>query len=96
MFSATSIGLAAALYNGRRRDVRSSPQTIARKAQPCPPQRTVLRESNPAPEPALERTQTMKTDRPDSNAELSQTFEPLRYVFAIGALLLGFLASVRF
>lgn len=38
----------------------------------------------------------MKTDRPEPNAELSRTFEPLRYVFAIGALLLGFVASVRF
>jgi hypothetical protein len=38
----------------------------------------------------------MKTDRPEPNAELSQTFEPLRYVFAIGALVLGFFASVRF
>lgn len=41
-------------------------------------------------------SKTMKTDRPEPNAELSQTFEPLRYVFAIGALLLGFIASVRF
>jgi hypothetical protein len=38
----------------------------------------------------------MKTDRPEPNAELSHTFEPLRFVFAIGALLLGFAASVRF
>ncbi len=37
----------------------------------------------------------MKTDRPDPNAELSQTFEPLRFVFAIGALLLGFIASAH-
>lgn len=38
----------------------------------------------------------MKTDRPEPNAELLQTFEPLRFVFAVGALLLGLLASVRF
>jgi hypothetical protein len=41
-------------------------------------------------------TTTMKTERPEPNAELSQTFEPLRFVFAIGALLLGLMASVRF
>ena len=38
----------------------------------------------------------MKTDHPEPNAELSQTFEPLRFVFAIGALLLGLAASLRF
>ena len=38
----------------------------------------------------------MKTDRPEPNSELSQTFEPLRFVFAIGALLLGLAASLRF
>lgn len=42
---------------------------------------------------------TMKTDRPEPNAELSQTFErtfePLRFIFAIGALLLGFIASAH-
>ena len=38
----------------------------------------------------------MKTERPEPNAELSQTIEPLRLVFAIGALLLGLMASVRF
>jgi hypothetical protein len=38
----------------------------------------------------------MKTERPEPNAELSQTFEPLRFVFAIGALLLGLVASIRF
>ena len=37
----------------------------------------------------------MKNDRPDPNSELSQTFEPLRFVFAIGALLLGFIASAH-
>ena len=37
----------------------------------------------------------MKTDRPEPNAELSQTFEPLRFIFAIGALLLGFIASAH-
>ena len=30
------------------------------------------------------------------NAELAQTFEPLRVVFAIGALLLGLITSLHF
>lgn len=38
----------------------------------------------------------MKNDRPAPNAELDQTFEPLRLVFAIGALLLGLVASAHF
>jgi len=36
----------------------------------------------------------MKTDRPDPNAEL-HTREPLRIVFALAALLLGFIAAVH-
>lgn len=39
---------------------------------------------------------TMKTERPEPNAELNQNFEPLRYVFAISALLLGLVASLHF
>lgn len=42
----------------------------------------------------------MKTERPETNvqanAELSRNFEPLRIVFALSALLLGLLASLRF
>jgi hypothetical protein len=38
----------------------------------------------------------MKTERPEPNAELNQTFEPLRLVFAITALLLGLVASLHF
>lgn len=38
----------------------------------------------------------MKTERQDANAELARSFEPLRTVFALGALLLGLLASLRF
>lgn len=38
----------------------------------------------------------MKTERPAPNAELNQTFEPLRLVFAICALLLGIIASAHF
>jgi len=37
---------------------------------------------------------TMKTERPDTNAELS-THEPLRIVFALSALLLGLLAAIH-
>ena len=38
----------------------------------------------------------MKTERPDANAELVRSFEPLRIVFALSALLLGLLATLRF
>jgi len=37
---------------------------------------------------------TMNTERPDTNAELS-THEPLRIVFALAALLLGLLAAIH-
>ena len=38
----------------------------------------------------------MKAERQEPNAELARSFEPLRVVFALSALLLGLLASVRF
>jgi len=38
----------------------------------------------------------MKTDRPESNTELARSFEPLRITFALLALLLGLIASLRF
>jgi hypothetical protein len=38
----------------------------------------------------------MKTERPEPNAELQQSFEPLRTAFALAALLLGVIASLRF
>jgi hypothetical protein len=38
----------------------------------------------------------MKSERPAPNAELDQTFEPLRFVFAITALLLGLIVSAHF
>jgi hypothetical protein len=38
----------------------------------------------------------MKTDRPDSNAELQESFEPLRTSFAVLALLLGVIAAMHF
>jgi hypothetical protein len=38
----------------------------------------------------------MNTERPEPNAELKQSFEPLRTVFALAALLLGLIASLRF
>ena len=34
-------------------------------------------------------TTMLKTDRPEPNAELTRSFEPLRVVFALSALLLG-------
>jgi hypothetical protein len=38
----------------------------------------------------------MKTDRPDTNAELQESFEPLRTAFALLALLLGLVAATHF
>jgi hypothetical protein len=38
----------------------------------------------------------MKTDRPEANAELHESFEPLRTTFAVLALLLGLLAAMHF
>ena len=38
----------------------------------------------------------MKTERPEPNAELQQSFEPLRTVFALAALFLGLIASLHF
>jgi hypothetical protein len=38
----------------------------------------------------------MKADRPEANAELQQSFEPLRTAFAVLALLLGLIAVLRF
>jgi len=89
------IGGRRALDNGRGADVRSSPQPIGDKPHSRPPWRSAPRESRLAPEPALTRSKTMKNDRPEPNTELSQTFEPLRFIFAIGALLLGFIASAH-
>jgi len=37
----------------------------------------------------------MQADRPEPNAELARTFEPLRVVFALAALLLGLLAGLH-
>jgi len=53
---------------------------------------------NPARRPNLGSRQkeiTMQRERPEPNAELNQTFEPLRLVFAISALLLGLVASLH-
>jgi hypothetical protein len=38
----------------------------------------------------------MKTDRPGANAELHESFEPLRTTFAVLALLLGLIAAMHF
>ena len=38
----------------------------------------------------------MKTERHEPNAELQQSFEPLRTVFALAALLLGVIATLHF
>lgn len=38
----------------------------------------------------------MPTDQPEPNAELQQSFEPLRITFALMALLLGLVAAMHF
>jgi hypothetical protein len=38
----------------------------------------------------------MKQERTEPNAELARSFEPLRIGFAVLALLLGLVASLRF
>jgi len=38
----------------------------------------------------------MKNNRSDPNAELAQSFEPLRTTFALLALLLGVIATLHF
>jgi hypothetical protein len=39
---------------------------------------------------------TMKNEHANPNAELQRSFEPLRVIFALSALLLGLLASLHF
>jgi hypothetical protein len=77
-------------------NVRSSPQTVGATPYSAPRTRRNRSDSRLARKSAPADKKTMKTERPEPNAELSQTFEPLRFVFAIGALLLGLMASVRF
>jgi hypothetical protein len=77
-------------------NVRSSPQTIGDPPYSTQRMRRNRGDSRLARKSAPADKKTMKTERPEPNAELSQTFEPLRFVFAIGALLLGLMASVRF
>lgn len=91
-----SIGPRLRASNGLERNVRSSPQTIADSPYSTQRLRRNRGESRLARTSAPAEKKTMNTERPEPNAELSQTFEPLRFVFAIGALLLGFVASLRF
>jgi len=44
----------------------------------------------------LAKETAMQPERPDTNAELARSFEPLRIVFALSALLLGLIATLRF
>lgn len=44
----------------------------------------------------LAKETAMKTERHDADAELAHSFEPLRIVFALSALLLGLIATLRF
>ena len=72
----------------------SSPQLVAITPHPCRRGRRVCVESKAAATNRLETN--MKPDRQEPNAELARSFEPLRVLFALSALLLGFVASVRF
>jgi hypothetical protein len=38
----------------------------------------------------------MKNERPEANAELHESFEPLRTTFAVLALLLGLITAMHF
>jgi len=38
----------------------------------------------------------MNTDHPDRNAELQESFEPLRTAFAVLALVLGLITAMHF
>jgi hypothetical protein len=51
--------------------------------------------SNQRPAPKS-RSTAMKTDRTEANAELHESFEPLRTTFAVLALLLGLVAAMHF
>jgi hypothetical protein len=53
------------------------------------------RDSRGAHPPSSRRNRVMKTDRPEANAELQQSFEPLRTGFAVFALLLGMIAALH-
>ena len=46
--------------------------------------------------PEEQEKNIMKADRPEANAELQQSFEPLRTAFAVLALLLGLMAALHF
>jgi len=73
----------------------SSPQLIAITPLSCRRLRRVGVESKPAQNARLLETTMRNTDRPEPNAELARSFEPLRVVFALSALLLGVIASLR-
>jgi hypothetical protein len=78
---ASSLRGAPTRGNRQDADVRDWPYFVATAPHP----------SGHAPEETA-----MKTERADANAELARSFEPLRIVFALGALLLGLIASLRF
>jgi hypothetical protein len=55
----------------------------------------IVKVNKPPSLAALFKVTTMDTNRPEPNAELQQSFEPLRIGFAILALLLGALAALH-
>jgi hypothetical protein len=77
--------------NGAGCNVRSSPQLVAVVPQASQRPRRGIDESRLAV-----RGLPMNNERNEPNAELQQTFEPLRLTFAIAALLLGLVASLHF
>ncbi|HOV57789.1 MAG TPA: hypothetical protein PLN91_07930, partial [Rhodanobacteraceae bacterium] len=72
------------------------PQLVA--ALPARPRRFAAAQrpnASQAPTPPFPARARTAMDRPEPNAELRQTFEPLRTAFAVLALLLGMLACAR-
>jgi hypothetical protein len=88
---ASSLRGAPTRGNRQDADVRDWPYFVATAPHPCRRARRLRVQSGHAPEETA-----MKTERADANAELARSFEPLRIVFALGALLLGLIASLRF
>ncbi len=72
----------------------TSPQLVAAAPFSGPLASPDRRDSKVAPNE--HEAQPMNTERPEPNAELQQSFEPLRTIFALAALLLGLIASLHF
>jgi hypothetical protein len=106
-----SLRSARARSNGNDANARTSPQTIGAAPHLRPRMRPGRRDPALAVEigrrdrPSSASLHSalnpyiviaMPTDRPEPNAELHESFEPLRTTFALLALLLGLVAAMHF